>query len=160
MWPKVDDRKCTALEEILQELSSVRRQTQPAAKVTGASRPKELLPALLSSPKRRSENHSAFKDQLREASQKRRQRPWLPAPHPKLQAPNVKIASPSEFNPVLVLNEPHPHPWDGARVDAPRRHYPLWGLGRYMHTELQDKPPWKDPSRSIRPLRWDPTKLK
>ena len=27
------------------------------------------------------------------------------------QAPNVKIASPSEFNPVLVLNEPHPHPW-------------------------------------------------
>ena len=33
------------------------------------------------------------------------------------QAPNVKIASPSEFNPVLVLNEPHPHPWDGAGLE-------------------------------------------
>ena len=29
----------------------------------------------------------------------------------------MKIASPSEFNPVLVLNEPHPHPWDGARLE-------------------------------------------
>ena len=29
----------------------------------------------------------------------------------------MKISSPSEFNPVLVLNEPHPHPWDGARLE-------------------------------------------
>ena len=33
------------------------------------------------------------------------------------QAPNVKIASASEFNPVLVLNEPQPHPWDAARLE-------------------------------------------
>ena len=29
----------------------------------------------------------------------------------------MKIASASEFNPVLVLNEPQPHPWDAARLE-------------------------------------------
>ena len=48
--------------------SLVRNQIPGNLGVAVASgRPKELLPALLSSPKRRSENHSAFKDQLREA---------------------------------------------------------------------------------------------
>ncbi|CAK8995414.1 unnamed protein product, partial [Durusdinium trenchii] len=115
-------------------------------------RPKQL-PALVR-PEVKPLSEKGLKEQLREASRKLRKRPWQPRDsRPRLEAANVKITSPREFNPVLVLNEPFPHPWDRGRVDAPRRRYPLWGLGRYAHAELQEKPPWKDP-RPPQALGW------
>eukprot|EP00434_Breviolum_minutum_P013755 symbB.v1.2.012132.t1/scaffold829.1/size159244/2 len=152
-----------SLEELLEELTSRKKALTSTTRSSTAprneeERPKAVLPVLQPQVKRRSQE-GFLKDQLREASRKVKKKPWLPGQRPKLQAPNVKIASPREFNPVLVLNEPFPHPWDGGRVDACRRHYPLWGLGSYMHPELRDKPPWKDPRRTGRTLRWDPSSM-
>ncbi|CAJ1408216.1 unnamed protein product [Effrenium voratum] len=133
---------CSAnlLDEVLEEISAAKARPKAAV-----AKPAPLtLPVLKA---KSAASHAGLKDQLRAAAGKLRGR-FAPreaarARERKLEAPNMKIASPREFNPAPVMHEPPARSWDTLRVDAPERRYPLRSLGRYANHELHDKPPWK-----------------
>ena len=120
-----------SLASLLEALSARRAQgVQPEAR---RPPPPVALPAV------RPSSHRGLRQALREASRRTRRRPAFRR-LPRGDKANVKVASPrgpvevgaqlvgyrGEFNPVLVLHEPAPHPWDAGRWSSSHRSLSLF----------------------------------